>query len=108
MNKKHEKKAEKLLRKLKRPASEKERRQAKRISVLQAVRVTTEDGRKSRFVSQDMSINGIRLLGNRDLVGQIITVEIPDGDEFMALSASVLWSLPVGDDLYANGAVFLD
>lgn len=81
-----------------------ERREADRLTFIQPVEVETDDGQVYRMLTKDISASGLRLLGNRGLLGQRLRVRIPapKGKEF-AFVVRILWTCMVGDDLYENG-----
>jgi hypothetical protein len=86
-----------------------ERRETDRITFIQQVVVEAEDGQVYRMLTEDISASGIRLLGNRGLLGQRLHVRIPAGNgEEIVFAVRILWTCMVGDDLYENGGVFLE
>jgi hypothetical protein len=88
-----------------------ERRASKRISFVQPIEVRTADGRCLRWVTREVSVSGIRLIGNENLQGQKIQIWVPRPDkteETYGFVVQVLWGCEVGDGLYENGGVFLE
>jgi hypothetical protein len=88
-----------------------ERRVHARIQMVLPLQVQTERRRLLRMLSRDISVTGIRLLGNCPLLGQKVRVCIPfptAGGESYCFLVHVLWSVPVGDGLVENGGAFLD
>ncbi len=81
-----------------------ERREADRLTFIQPVQVESEDGQVYRMLTKDISASGLRLLGNRGLLGQRLRVRIPstEGKETV-FAVRILWTCMVGDDLYENG-----
>jgi hypothetical protein len=86
-----------------------ERRELDRIDFLHPVTVTTADNREFRFLTRDLSPTGIRLLGNRSLLGQRVQIHLApaNGGRACTFVARILWSCAVGDDLFENGGAFL-
>ena len=109
-----QRKVQKLIRKLikehRSAGKQDERRGQIRVDFIQPVKVETEDGKSFTLLSRDLSTTGIRLLGTRRLLGQKVSIEIPQGtDELPArLVVRVLWTCAVGDDLFENGGAFLE
>jgi len=88
-----------------------ERRSTKRISFVQSVEVQTSDQRTLRWVTREVSLSGIRLIGNCSLQGQKVQVWIPRPDkaeETYGFVVQILWSSEVGDGLHENGGVFVE
>ena len=90
--------------------AEQERRQQERIEFFQPVTLLTEDGRRVRLLSRDLSPTGMRLLGTRSLLGQKVrlTLTVPGKSESVTFVLRVLWTCAVGDDLFENGGSFVD
>jgi hypothetical protein len=87
-----------------------ERRASKRISYVQPVEVRTADLRTLHWVTREVSVTGIRLIGNCGLQGQKIEVWVPrptKTEETYGFLVQVLWSCAVGDGLFENGGIFL-
>jgi hypothetical protein len=86
-----------------------ERREADRFTFIQPVQVESEDGQVYRMLTKDISASGLRLLGNRGLLGQRLRVRIPstEGKETVFV-VRILWTCMVGDDLYENGGSFVE
>ncbi len=86
-----------------------ERRGQDRIDFIHPARVVAEDSREFRLLTRDLSPTGIRLLGNRSLLGQKINVHLTpsSGGKPCAFVVRILWTCAVGDDLFENGGVFM-
>lgn len=88
-----------------------ERRSRPRIDLIQPIQVQTEDRRVLNLLSRDISLNGVRLLGTYQLMGQKIRVWIPrpgKESETYCFLVQILWSAAVGDNLFENGGMFLE
>ena len=88
-----------------------ERRKHLRILLIQPVKVYTQTSGVLNFLSQDISLSGIRLLGNCSLVRETVTMQIPRPEQnggCLRLNATILWAAPVGDGLIQQGGVFVD
>jgi hypothetical protein len=87
-----------------------ERREEERIPFFQPVRVRTEDGRECTLLSRDISLNGIRLVGTRSLLGKRARVLLPrpGGGAPYGFLMRILWSRAIGEDLFENGGMFLE
>jgi hypothetical protein len=92
------------------PADQDDRRHEDRVNLVQPVRVRTEDGREGQMLCRDLSPTGIRLIGNRSLLGQKIQVvlPLPDGSQGASFLVRVLWTAAVADGLFDNGGTFLE
>jgi hypothetical protein len=86
-----------------------DRRHQDRIDFIHPAILETEDHRRYRVLTRDMSPTGIRLLGNRSLLGQKIRVRLEGlaGARSCTFLVRILWSCAVGDDLFENGGTFL-
>jgi hypothetical protein len=86
-----------------------ERRQQERIDFIHPVTIKTPDNQEYRFLTRDLSPTGVRLLGNRSLLGQRIQVHLTSepGSRSCAFLVRILWSCSVGDGLFENGGAFL-
>lgn len=86
-----------------------DRREADRMTYMQPVTATTPDGEQLRVLTKDISSSGMRLIGNRGLLGQKLRVTVPSvsGPERIFL-VRILWTCMVGDDLYENGGSFME
>jgi hypothetical protein len=89
--------------------AETERRQQERIDFIHPATVQTADEQKLRVLTRDLSPTGIRLLGNRSLLGQRVQVHLApeSGSRGCTFLVRILWSCAVGDGLFENGGVFL-
>jgi hypothetical protein len=98
-----------LIRRQQAARKEGERRQQDRIDFLQQATLRMEDGREFHVLTRDLSPTGIRLLGNRSLLGQKIHIELAEanGTRTCAFEVRILWSCAVGDGLFENGGSFL-
>jgi hypothetical protein len=87
-----------------------ERRKQRRIHFIQPLKILDAQGQPHDFVCQDMSLTGMRFLGQADLRGQEVKVLVPTfdtGGGQWTFSLRVLWSSPVGN-LFMQGGVFLE
>jgi hypothetical protein len=86
-----------------------ERRRAERVSIVQPVKVRSEDGRESTCLTRDLSATGIRLVGTRRLLGKKVEVRLEgnEGEPGWCFGVRVLWTYPLGEDLFENGGTFL-
>jgi hypothetical protein len=91
-------------------AKQEDRRSQNRVDFMQALKVHTEDGKEYGLVSRDLSPTGMRLLGTKQLLGQKIRVDLPQGKEAAPcrLLMRILWTCAVGDNLFENGGTFLE
>jgi hypothetical protein len=96
----HYKKAAKLI----------ERREQDRLDFIQPVQIHTDAGQEINLLSRDLSATGIRLVGTCRLLGQKVTVTIPDaeGGKPACFATRILWTCSVGDGLFENGGRFLE
>ena len=87
-----------------------ERRGQDRIDFVQTVTVRTEDGAEFTLLSRDLSVNGIRLVGTRRLLGQKVHVLVPrpGGEPPYDFLVRILWTCAVGDGLFENGGALLE
>jgi hypothetical protein len=93
----------------KREAARQERRESDRILFVQPVKVIGGELGEHQVLTRDISGAGIRLLGCRELLGQKLCVTIPaPSGPAQTFLIRVVWTCRVGDDLYENGAVFLE
>lgn len=87
---------------------EAEQRQCGRLPFVCPVRVVTAAGEELNFISQDVSLSGIRLIGNRSLAAQRVTVEVPKArGGAWRFGVAVLWAKTIGDGLVQQGGVFV-
>jgi hypothetical protein len=86
-----------------------DRRKQDRIDFIQPVLVETEDHREYRVLTRDLSPTGIRLIGNRSLLGQKLRVHIAStgGSRPCTFLVRILWSCAIGDQMYENGGSLL-
>lgn len=86
-----------------------ERRRAARIDVVQPVKIRTEDDREFTCLTRDLSATGIRLVGTKRLLGKKIEVHLPGGAGVpgWCFTVRILWTCPLGEDLFENGGTFL-
>jgi hypothetical protein len=100
----------KLVRHYRAAAERVERREHDRHDFIQPVTVVAEDGKEHRLLSRDVSPTGIRLIGNRRLLGQKVHILLadPEGGAPARFLARILWTCQVGDDLFENGGRFLE
>jgi hypothetical protein len=85
-----------------------EKRGLRRVQFIHPVQVVARDGRTFHFISLDLSLSGIRLLGNCSLARQRVTVHVPKvGGGVLPILVSILWARPVGDGLIQQGGIFL-
>lgn len=91
-------------------AKQDERRGQDRVDFIEQVKVHTEDGKEYALLSRDLSSTGIRLLGTKQLLGQKLRVDLPQGSDAAPcrIWLRVLWTCAVGDDLFENGGSFLE
>jgi hypothetical protein len=87
-----------------------ERRGEARVDFVQPVKVRTEDGKEFTLLSRDLSSTGIRLVGTRRLLGHKVQLSLPQGEDSPTVEVlvRVLWTCALGDDLFENGAIFLE
>ncbi len=87
-----------------------ERRQQVRMPFLHPILIIKADGTTRRWLSRDLSLDGLRLLGTEQLVGQTVRVVIlpttPDTPPW-SFTLQVLWSAVVGDGLVDSGGRLL-
>jgi PilZ domain len=98
-----------LIRKHQASTAETERRHQDRLDFIHPALVKTADNQEFRFLSRDLSPTGIRLLGNRSLLGQRVQVQLAPahGAKPFTFLVRILWSCAVGDGLFENGGGFL-
>jgi hypothetical protein len=85
-----------------------ERRAHERVPFLQPVEILTPDGHTLRFLSQDISLTGIQLIGNCSLLGQKVRVRISRVSRSpVTIVLLVLWAAEAGDGLVQQGGVFV-
>lgn len=85
-----------------------EHRGRRRVPLVRPVRVVTGAGEELHFIAQDVSLSGMRLIGNRGLAGQKVWVEVPKArGGSWRFSVAVLWAKPIGDGLIQQGGVFV-
>jgi hypothetical protein len=99
-----------IIRHYKKAAKLVERREQDRLDFIQPVQIRTEEGQEINLLSRDLSATGIRLVGTCRLLGQKVTVTIPDaeGGTPARFVARILWTCAVGDGLFENGGRFLE
>jgi hypothetical protein len=100
-----------LIRRYQDTAVQNERRLLGRIPFILPIKLVTEDQRELHCVSRDISVNGLRLMGVYNLVGQKVRAFVPDPDEGgrqYCFTVQILWSAKIADDLFENGGFFLD
>lgn len=103
-----EKQIRKMIRAHRAALKQRERRGQTRTDFIQPVRVTTDDGKVWNLLSRDLSPTGIRLLGVKQLLGQKVHIELSlEHAEPLVVTARILWTCSVGDDLFENGGNFL-
>jgi hypothetical protein len=88
-----------------------ERRQHRRVQFIYPVTVIRADGRRLQCLTRDLSLEGMRLLGSENLMGQTVRVAVAASDpaqEPWCFSLQVLWSTNVGDGLFDSGGRLLD
>lgn len=87
-----------------------ERRKHDRVAIVQPVKVRTEDNREFTCLTRDLSPTGIRLVGTRRLLGQKVEVRLADGEGMppWRFAVRILWTCPLGEDMFENGGTFLD
>jgi hypothetical protein len=87
-----------------------ERRQQSRMPFVHPILIITPDGKSRRCLSRDLSLDGLRLLGNEQLVGETVRVVILPTTADTApwsFKLQVLWSTEVGDGLVDSGGRLL-
>jgi hypothetical protein len=88
-----------------------ERRRHPRVNFVCPVQVQTADRRLLNFLSREISISGVRLIGTVGLQGQKVHVWIPrpgrDAERCCFL-VQVLWSAAVADGLHESGGLFVE
>lgn len=86
-----------------------ERRMAERVDLVQPVKVRTEDDREFTCLTRDLSATGIRLVGARRLLGRKVEVRLTaaPNEPRWCFTVRILWTCPLGDDLFENGGSFL-
>jgi len=100
-----------LIRQYKAAAVATERRSHRRIHFILPVTVILADGKKVHVVTQDISLNGVRVIASVDLRGQKAQVVMPSidhGTGQWVYSVHFLWSSKIGDNLIESGGFFLD
>jgi hypothetical protein len=88
-----------------------ERRRHPRINFVCPVQVQTEDRRVVNFLSREISISGVRLVGTVGLRGEKVRVWIPRPDnetERCCFLVHMLWSAAVADGMYESGGIFVE
>ena len=88
-----------------------DRRAHKRVDFVRPVQAQAEDGAKHRLLTRNISLSGIRLVGNCALQGQKVHIWFPGANgkkSGCGFLVHILWSSPVDDHLYENGGVFLE
>lgn len=109
-----QRKIDKIVRQLikahKETSKNQDRRGEARVDFIEPVKVRTEDGKEFTLLSRDISPSGIRLVGTRRLLGNKITVFVPQGEgqPSAQLTVRVLWTCALGEDLFENGGSFLE
>ncbi|MGE3808957.1 MAG: PilZ domain-containing protein [Gemmataceae bacterium] len=97
-----------LIRNYRKVQVDEERRQHQRVPFLLTIKVRVHD-EHHEFVCQDVSLTGIRFLGDADLRGQVVKLIVPtfdNGGGQWTFTVRVLWSNPAGK-LFVQGGVFL-
>ncbi|MBV9124861.1 MAG: PilZ domain-containing protein, partial [Planctomycetes bacterium] len=87
-----------------------ERRRQGRVQFVHPVTVHTADNRVLRFLSRDISVSGLCLIGSCNLLGQRVLVQVPganSGGPALCFRVQILWTHEVGDNLFENGGIFL-
>jgi hypothetical protein len=100
-----------LIRQYKASNVQHERRTQRRIHFILPVMVVTDDGNKHQVVTQDISLNGVRIIASVELRGQKALIFMPSfdrGDGQWAYTVQFLWSSKIGDNLIENGGIFLE
>jgi hypothetical protein len=100
-----------LIRRYKRVAIQTERREHGRTHFIQQIRVFTADKSELNFLSRDVSLTGLRMIGNRNLLGQKVRVMIPpmdSGSRKWCFLIHVLWTNRVADGIFESGGIFLE
>lgn len=99
-----------LIRQHRAAAKRHDRRGEVRIDFVQPVRVHTADGKSWTLLSRDLSTTGIRILGTKQLLGQKVEIELPQGQDGrpLRMACRILWTCAVGDELFENGGTFSD
>lgn len=91
-----------------------ERRSERRIPFVQSVcvRLTDQPGSDGmRFMTRDISVKGLRLVGGCSLSGQKVSIDVPSpggGATAWTFLVQILWSSPVGNQIFESGGLFLD
>ena len=88
-----------------------DRRIHKRIDFIRPVHAQTADGARHRLFTRNISLSGIRLLGNCALQGQKIHISFAAANgkkPGCGFLVHILWSSLIDDHLYENGGVFLE
>lgn len=88
-----------------------ERREHPRITFVQPVRVLTAEEGELNFITKDLSLSGICLIGNRSLKGQTVRLVIPvptKPEEHLCLVVRILWASTLGDGLVQQGGLFVE
>lgn len=86
-----------------------ERRGSERVTFVQPVTLTAEDGASHRALSKDLSPSGIRFIGSKNMLGQKLkaTLSSPTGSS-RTFWIRIVWACEVGDALYENGGTFVE
>jgi hypothetical protein len=88
-----------------------ERREHGRIHLIQPIKVFAADNSELNFLSRDVSYTGLRMIGNRNLLGQKVRVLIPpvdSGGGQWCFLVHVLWANLVADGIFESGGVFVE
>jgi hypothetical protein len=88
-----------------------ERRNHRRINFILPVQVISTNGKTHQMVTQDISLNGVRVIGSQSLRGQKARVLMPNidhGGGQWLFTVHFLWSSTIGDHLVESGGIFLE
>jgi len=88
-----------------------ERRHHHRINFILPVQVVSPNGKTHHVVTQDISLNGVRVIGSHALRGQKVRVLMPSidhGGGQWLFTVHFLWSSTIGDNLVESGGIFLE
>lgn len=93
-----------------RPETVPNRRRHRRITLGCPVDAVSADRREIPLLCTDISLGGLRLIGSSNLLDQLLCVRFSSDEDCRgeAFHVRILWSLPVGDDIFQNGGVFVD
>jgi hypothetical protein len=100
-----------LIRRYKAVAIQTERREHGRIHFIQPIKVLAADQNELKFLSRDLSHTGLRMIGNRNLLGQKVRVLIPpvdSGGGQWCFQVHILWANVVADGIFENGGIFVE